>query len=318
MITHTLLADADLRHWIDNHPEVTAVYDGFKTTKGVRSRRRCVVFGVAQKRPIAEVAMGERIPPYINGVPTDVIEGTYQALNVNTGKQRPCPAGFSIGHHKITAGTFGLAVRRAGEWLALTNNHVGANSNDATLGDDILQPGTADGGTRPAWATLAAFHPITFEKPRSLWQQLLDLLFRRKPPVQPTNRIDAALCRPINQVDLRPEIDQLGPVVGVVVGTLGLPVQKNGRTTGLTKGSVVGTNGFVRVQYGTGKIAAFENQLIIEGENGAEFSAGGDSGSAIVTTDMRVVGLLFAGGGGQTIANPIQDVFNVWPDLLVT
>jgi len=52
--------------------------------------------------------------------------------------------------------------------------------------------------------------------------------------------------------------------------------------------------------------AVFSNQLII---NGGAFSAGGDSGSLIVTSDTaRPVGLLYGGNATTTSANPIQDV----------
>jgi hypothetical protein len=47
-------------------------------------------------------------------------------------------------------------------------------------------------------------------------------------------------------------------------------------------------------------------QVVIGGSN---FSAPGDSGSLLVTTDLaRPVGLLFAGNSTGTLANPIQDV----------
>ena len=87
---------------------------------------------------------------------------------------------------------------------------------------------------------------------------------------------------------------------------LGLAVQKYGRTTGHTKGRISGINATLDVGYKTGT-ARFEGQIVISG-NG--FSAGGDSGSLIVTDglllgDRRPVGLLFAGTPTSTVANPI-------------
>jgi hypothetical protein len=96
-------------------------------------------------------------------------------------------------------------------------------------------------------------------------------------------------------------------VLGVRDLILGDAVQKVGRTTERTYGTVEGTDGIVRVSYGDAGIAEFEDQVIIRGEDG-EFSAGGDSGSAILTLDGYVGGLLFAGGGGQTIANKFSHV----------
>ena len=59
---------------------------------------------------------------------------------------RPAPGGVSWGHFRITAGTLGCLVRgnrppRDRRLMGLTNNHVGANSNNASLGDCIAQPG---------------------------------------------------------------------------------------------------------------------------------------------------------------------------------
>jgi hypothetical protein len=57
--------------------------------------------------------------------------------------------------------------------------------------------------------------------------------------------------------------------------------------------------------------ASFDNQIAIRGV-GSLFSAGGDSGSLIVTLNSKQpVGLLFAGSTtGVTYANPIGAVMN--------
>ena len=68
----------------------------------------------------------------------------------------------------------------------------------------------------------------------------------------------------------------------------------------------------LELTYGGGKIATFDNQLEIRADSG-EFSAGGDSGSAILTLsdDPYLGGLLFAGGSGITIANRISHVVSL-------
>jgi len=67
------------------------------------------------------------------------------------------------------------------------------------------------------------------------------------------------------------------------------------------------------VDYRTGT-ARFAGQIVITG-SGELFSAGGDSGSLIVSkglllADRRPVGLLFAGSSVTTIANPIELVLD--------
>ncbi len=84
---------------------------------------------------------------------TDVIEIGRVRLMERAVKMRPALPGSSIGHYKISAGTFGVVVRdkNSGEKLILSNNHIlanGSNGSDgrASVGDAILQPGPYDGG----------------------------------------------------------------------------------------------------------------------------------------------------------------------------
>ena len=50
---------------------------------------------------------------------------------------RPVPIGVSTGHPDITDGA---------NVFVLSNNHIYADSNSATIGDNVLQPGAYDGG----------------------------------------------------------------------------------------------------------------------------------------------------------------------------
>ena len=86
-------------------------------------------------------------------------------------------------------------------------------------------------------------------------------------------------------------------------------VQKCGRTTKCTQGTVAAINATVNVNYGASGIARFVNQVVITGKRGA-FSRSGDSGSLIVTDNAAAnpVALLFAGGQTTTIGNPIGPV----------
>jgi len=224
---------------------------------------------------------------------------------------RPVPIGVSTGHPDITAGTIGCRVKRGDEYYALSNNHVYANENKASKGDNVLAPGTYDGGQDPR-DRIGTLVPLKFG-PRG------------------RNKVDAAIAL-LDMVDLdgddiaeTPAVGNATPVVvdengeqdgyGVPscetraltaddVGTLA--VQKYGRTTGMTSGVVDGINATVKVRYSSG-FAIFVGQIII---TPGTFCAGGDSGSLIVTDDALYspVGLLFAGGSTMTVANPIDDV----------
>jgi hypothetical protein len=92
-----------------------------------------------------------------------------------------------------------------------------------------------------------------------------------------------------------------------------MSVRKRGRTTGLTYGSVDGIAATVNVDYGDGiGQHTLSNQVSIKADTtkNALFSDHGDSGSVIVDDQGYVIGLLFAGAGAGTVANPIAAVLS--------
>jgi hypothetical protein len=216
---------------------------------------------------------------------------------------RPVPIGVSVGHPSITAGTIGCRVSQGCHTYVLSNNHVLADTNDATLGDNILQPGPYDGGQNPvdSIGTLYDFVPIDFGN------GFFDY-----------NRVDAALAETsFDEIGYATPSDGYGlPRSDTMAATVDLDVMKYGRTTGMTWGAVTAINVSVNVNYGTSanpKVAKFTGQIAVE-SSGGNFSAGGDSGSLIVGSAepnaRRPVALLFAGGGGVTFANPIDEVLS--------
>ena len=306
---------------------VVGVGVGEKISQGRKTGEICVVVLVRQKLPEVELARGAVLPREVSGVKTDVIQvGELRALQARTDRWRPAPAGVSVGHYLITAGTFGAVVRdrATGVRLILSNNHVLANSNNATPGDAILQPGPYDGGTlaNDQIAVLERFCPIEFNTApptcgiatgvARLSNALAGLVGSRhrlqaqQINPQAVNQVDAAVARPLEDGLILNEILEIGLVSGVVEATLGMAVRKSGRTTGLTTGQIDVVDATVNVSYGTGLIATFENQLVA-----GPMSQGGDSGSLVVAADaLHAVGLLFAGSDETTIFSPIQAVLD--------
>lgn len=239
------------------------------------------------------------IPAAFEGVPTRVeVTGMVVAYADPTARfPRPVPIGVSTGHPDITAGTIGCRVTDETNVFALSNNHVYANQNDAIEGDSALQPGPYDGGVEPADAigTLSDFVTINFSGE--------------------TNIMDAAIAlSSTSELGTSTPDDGYGiPSSTVVEASVGQQVQKYGRTTGWTHGEVAEINVTVDVCYKTQgpfrcvKLARFVDQI---GIAPGTFSAGGDSGSLIVTDDnnKNPVGLLFAGGSTRTFANQIGPV----------
>jgi hypothetical protein len=302
---------------------VVAAGIGYKVTESRRTDRISIACSVVEKKPLAQLAVGDRVPEELDGFPTDVIEtGVIRALQSRTGRHRPAPGGVSIGHPAVTAGTLGCLVRKGGDRLILSNNHVLANSNDASIGDAIYQPGPYDGGGGDdVIATLADFVPIRFpgeSSDCSIGQGVAsaaNLVARvlgsgtRLEAVriqQEDNLVDAAVARPVSDDAVVDEILDVGPIAGVVEGTLGTDVQKSGRTTGHTRGQITQVDVSVNVSYGTNRIALFTDQLMA-----GPMSQGGDSGSAVLDAEGNLVGLLFAGSDSTTIFNRIQNVFTL-------
>ena len=308
-----------------NMQNVVGVGVGYKVQGGEQTDDHAVVVMVSRKLPLPALSSQAILPKNVEGVKVDVIEvGYLRALQARTDRWRPAPGGVSLGHYKITAGTFGAIVRdkNTGERLILSNNHVIANSNDAEPGDQILQPGPIDGGSldNDTIAHLERFCPIEFTSEpgtcdiaatyAKLGNAIAGLIGSKhrvstlQSNPQAVNKVDAAVAKPINDDDVLDEIIEIGTVQGTEEGSLGLSIRKSGRTTSFTTGQITLINATVNVNYGGNRIAQFENQLVC-----GPISQGGDSGSLIAAGDsQKAVGLLFAGSDQTTIFNPIQDV----------
>jgi|SRR5262245_25976023 len=191
------------------------------------------------------------------------------------------------------SGTLGALVTDGANSYVLSNNHVLGLSGKANAGDDISQPGLIDNGCRVS--TVVADFTVA-------------------PQLGPSN-VDAAIAQ-LRDGGMAADgtIQDIGVPSSVVMpASVGLSVAKSGRTTGFTTGSIASINTSVSVQYqagcGQGKkfVVSYTNQVVI---NSSTFSAGGDSGSLIVTNDSnhQPVALLFAGSSTTTIGNPIGQV----------
>lgn len=328
MLDHREFARVLDRHkeLVLSKPNVVGVGVGLREVRGRITDEMCVVALVRKKIPKAGLTPEALVPKKLEGISTDVMQvGTLRALATRTERQRPVPGGVSVGHYKVTAGTLGGIVRdrSLGARLILSNNHVLANSNDARQGDPILQPGPVDGGrvARDMIAELDRFEPIQFSTgpPTCGWAQSFakignaaGKLLKSKHRVEvfqsdpeASNRIDAALARPLDGVEILDEILEIGVVGGVAPASLGLNVRKSGRTTGLTTGRIIVLETTVNIQYGD-RTARFEGQIVT-----GPMSEPGDSGSLLVAGDsLLAVGLLFAGSTQATVYNPIQEVLN--------
>lgn len=305
---------------------VVSVGRGRSTIGGVRCDDICVVVGVEKKVPLLSLKAKDRVSEMVDldGIltMTDVVEvGKLRAFGHSRDRNRPARPGSSIGHFDITAGTFGCLVKRDGKSVLLSNNHIFANQNRAELGDSIWQPGPIDRGTEnDEIAVLLDFIPLNFgvsdpdcriarwvaRLANALAKRLGSSHRLRVEKSQPTtNLVDAAIAEPLDGVT--DSIIDIGSPTGLVDPELDMQVRKFGRTTHLTEGEITQVGATVRVGYGDNKVATFTNQFLT-----GPMSAGGDSGSAILTkSGKNLVGLLFAGSDSVTIASPMRTVFEL-------
>ena len=192
------------------------------------------------------------------------------------------------------SGTLGSLVTDGAHLFILSNNHVLARADQAVAGEDISQPGLIDNGCR--------IPPIVAD-------------FTSAPALG--SNVDAAIAqlRP-GAMNTTGDIEDIGTISSVVKApAVGLSVAKSGRTTGFTTGTIGSINASLSVQYqkgcGKGKkfTVSYTNQVVI---NSNTFSAGGDSGSLIVSNTgcHQPVALLFAGSTTTTIGNPIGEVLS--------
>jgi S1-C subfamily serine protease len=281
-------------------PNVQGVGIGNKIIGGKETSELVLQIYVEKKLPKSKLAKSALVAEAFDDVKSDVIEVGKIEAQAFTARLRPAQPGFSIGHYKITAGTFGCLVQDRcckGVYI-LSNNHVLANSNVATGGDPILQPGAYDGGAYPAdmIARLYKFVPIRFNNPARY------------------NLVDAALARPTDMRNVMASIIALGIPKGVDEAVPGMDVVKSGRTTQTTAGKVIGVNASIAVGYGAGKVGYFRNQIVTDA-----MSQGGDSGSLLLSRSGRkAVGLLFAGSSQATIHNNISNVLMALNVELIT
>ena len=220
-------------------------------------------------------------------------------------------------------GTLGALIQNSSNTqYILSCNHVLARSDQASVGEMIVQPGLIDNNCTPN-GDGAGTTPV-------------GVLTTWLPLSASTTNVDAAIAA-VNSGAVSPTgaILELGtpgaggllsaapPGISSTSGkgenpTVNMSVAKSGRTTGLTCANITAVNLSVEVSYFKNceetepyLTKTYTNQISIEGN---QFSDAGDSGSLVVdSSDAEPIGLFFAGGEtntgvGEGVANPVSAV----------
>lgn len=299
----------EIRDEIESLPNVVGTGVGKKRVGGQKTDETSLVVFVDRKVPETELDENERVPETVDldgdTTSTDVQQVgdvTIQAMvdpvdrqSERTDRYRPAPAGVSVAHPSVSAGTLGSpALETAdGETVVLTNAHVAAPQEEASEDDPLLQPGPADGGDEDDdIGALSEWSDISPDEP---------------------NTTDSALVA-VDSDDIEPEILGIGPLAD-----FGEPdvegdeeYVKSGRTTGVTTGDLRSRDARIRVG------GYYDEPVVFEGVDVfGPMSAGGDSGSLIGIEDdgFTATNLLFAGSDQSTIGVPMSAVENEHDEL---
>jgi hypothetical protein len=256
------------------------------------------------------------LPPSLDDLPVTVrVTGAIHAFacggsNPQVAYPLPVPLGVSGGNileagspGSCASGTVGFKVRdnATGAIGWISNSHVVGHGADgcpgsAPVGTIQYQPGAVDNNCAAAQniGVLSRTVPISFGGANNL--------------------VDCGFVLSSDS-EVSPNILNLGPQVNnVVPAFVGQAVQKNGRTTSCTEGTVTAINVTTAVAYDSGcGTATFTNQVMVSPTApSSAFAAAGDSGSPIVDANNNAVALLFAGDPTTGIAfgNPIGAVLS--------
>jgi hypothetical protein len=293
-------------------PNIIGAGFGRRSVEGRMTDTYAAVVYVLRKTPEQFVPISRLLPKRIyfgrNYVEVDVVETGPIYPQAFTARERPAPSGISISHLNVTAGTLGCLVRDNidGSLCILSNNHVIADQNAASIGDPIVQPGTADGGTAPSdtIATLKRFVTINAMgnqvdaaiaqviDPADVIDQMKDNLMPVPSREHPAlglhfaGSCSRALMNPIDAVLNQLNIQLLAGPAAAGTADVGMPVEKVGRTTEYTTADVTEIDVTVSIPYDFGS-ATFTGQIAR-----AYMTEGGDSGSIVC-----------AGGDGGNTSN---------------
>lgn len=302
---------------------VVGVGLGHKFINRINTLEPCIHVLVKNKISKEHLTQNNIIPNKYMGIKTDVLNvGVFKTTSediVFPKKLRPLQIGCVIGlQSKKFSGTLGCIVTKnilvdnfededsdnenfndfdnkkklfIKEYYFLSNNHVIANVNEASIGSLIIQPSKSYDGIFPKdlVGVLDTFIPIKFIENGN----------------KPINYVDCAIARITNKSYISNEILSIGKIKGVSKAELDMKVNKIGFASGITEGIVTTLNTTSTVEFSNKKSAFFKDQILAN-----SITMDGDSGGALLTKDNEIVGLLMAGTSkNYSKCNDINKIF---------
>lgn len=295
-ITDIIEKDCDYFLSLSN---VNGIGLGYKYTNGVQTNQLALQVFVLKKISENCLCQCNIIPPIYKGIQTDVIEiGEIRASALGT-KYRPMSQGYSIGTMLRNTGTAGAVVVSGDglnmKYYILSNAHIFCRNNTYPIGGAIVSPGYDDNKDMDnnKVATLAKFIPIKYNS-------------------SDYNYYDCAIGEITDLNLVSNYIYMIGNINGTVPPTLNQKVQKTGRTSGYTRGTVMSLSACIRVNWDFGGYSLFAKQVLT-----TKISEGGDSGSLVLDMNNNAVGLIFSSTETISVFTPIDPVLSALKVQLV-
>ncbi|REC79402.1 hypothetical protein DRF60_06135 [Chryseobacterium elymi] len=308
-------------------PEITSLGVSLKTVNDQLIPSLSYTFGVKKKLPLAKVS--SPIPANLFGYPTDVVEFEIQPNNLaapdsvlaaRNEKTDPLIGGVSIsangelmqGGKEIAGnGTLGVMINKTGDDnpYLMTCAHVLVGTT-TKLDSDVCQ--------QSKWETTLNYcHNCASLK--SYYYE--NVTFQRN-SVTINAWLDCAIARKgYFRYATIGKIYGVGSIIGgfsnISPPLLGEEVMKSGITTEVTTGEVTSITTSLKARNFNGTEVTANNVIMVKGKAGS-FSAAGDSGSAVFTTDgSLMIGVLTGAGAtsGLSSVSAADAILSKWPEL---
>lgn len=308
-------------------PEITSLGVSLKTVNDKLIPSLSYTFGVKKKLPLAKVS--NPIPSVLFGYPTDVVEFEIQPNNLaapdsvlaaRNEKTDPLIGGVSIsangelmqnGKEVAGNGTLGVMINKTGDDnpYLMTCAHVLAGTT-TQLDSDVCQ--------QSKWETTLNYcHNCASLK--SYYHE--NVTFQRN-SVTIDAWLDCAIARKgYFRYATIGKVYGVGSIIGgfsaISPALLGEEVMKSGIATEVTTGEVTSITNSLKARNFNGTEVTANNMIMVRGKSGS-FSASGDSGSAVFTTNGSLMIGVLAGSGatsGLTSVSAADAILSKWPEL---
>lgn len=254
-------------------PFVIGVGVGLKEKGSTIIEEPCLKIYVARKVKASLLSSGEVVPPFLDGIQTDVTEVAGEPKigrpsPERAARRRPVPGGVSGAHYAFKGAatlTGWVRSKTTGEPFLLGCWHSMANMGLCKVGDPVIQPSWLDGGRDPhdtiaRLANWTDMKMLGFDMVEAK-ECIRTLMSQGKQPS--ANHSDSAMARPISEDVIDARIFGLGKIgtppgdANVREATLGEEIVGSGRS-GLFRQVVTAVNVAMLVQYPVG-VALFED-----------------------------------------------------------